>query len=142
MRLTHRAAVLALVGSLVLAGCGSGDEPDAAATGPVSSAASADPSSARPSASSEGVSMNEAIPVVTLLSKNLEAYKTANGKYPKPGSPEYQQVVGIDQADGFTIQYGVDGAGAMTICASADGDSAGYASRTGEVTPGTRNGCR
>lgn len=133
MRRAHPAAVLALVASLVVAGCSSEDSTDASTSTPAPSPSTSAPASP---AESETPADNGAVEVVTLLSRNLEAFKKATGKYPKPGSTDYQQVVRIDQADGYTLAYAVDGAGVMTICASSDNMAASYDSKTGEIADG------
>lgn len=122
------AAVLALSSS-----CSSEDDPVAEPTPSAGASVSTSASGSAATTSPHDVAV--------LLGRNLEAMKKATGAYPKGGSQDYRNVVGIDQADGYTVAYSVDGAGRMIVCVSDGGTSASYSSRDHAVTDGGGHGC-
>jgi hypothetical protein len=132
-RTAHPALAVALVAVLsVTAGCGADDSGRGAEPTPTPT----------PSESTGAPAGSEhAVEVVTLLGRNLEAYKKANGTYPRMGSAGYDQVVGIDAARGLGIAYAVDGAGVMTICVADEDGSASYDSKDQEIVPGGPDDC-
>ncbi|MCW2793918.1 MAG: hypothetical protein JWO76_3016 [Nocardioides sp.] len=135
----HPVLAVALVAVLALStGCGSDDSDNGTEPSPSPSASA----SVTPSESTGAPAGSEhAVEVVTLLGRNLEAYKQANGKYPRMGSAGYDQVVGIEAAQGLGIAYAVDGAGVMTICVADEDGSASYDSKDQEIVPGGPDDC-